>query len=153
VISIFSLVVSSYLSIRSARAQIRPVLVLLYDTGSGWRIENVGNGPALNVIVSVKANRNLEWPDPVRVPPLAANGAFVLEWLRRLDLGTASIGVYYEDFHGKKYSSVCTDNLTTVKDGSLFPSWAEDEIGRHWWQDPRKPTNPKEFRGVWKGSS
>jgi hypothetical protein len=151
-ISIISLGISSYLSIRSVRTQIRPVIVMLYEASTGWCIENVGNGPALNVIVSVKADRNLKWPDPVRVPPVAANGSFALEWLRRLDLRADSIGVYYEDFSGNQYSSVCTENLTTVSDGRAFPAWADNEVGRHWWQDPRKPTTPKEFQGDWKGS-
>jgi hypothetical protein len=71
--------VSFVLTYRAGHAEDRrsriPVLVFIYDDArGGWALRNVGNGPALNVLVAqkhVKGDRCGQWYRPVRVPPIA----------------------------------------------------------------------------------
>jgi hypothetical protein len=123
--SIISFVLSFVLSARSARAAIKPVLVVIYDASQGWIIKNVGNGPALNLIVAL---RNLAgvWMKPVRVPPIAASGEFIPTWIDHDN--DHGIGVYYEDFQGNGFTSRCGNDLTQVSKGSLFPAWKDEQI-------------------------
>ena len=61
-----------------------PVLVFQYDGRSGWLLRNVGNGPALNVVVACKHVEGPEkgrWFRPVRLPPLSRDGELLLTWL------------------------------------------------------------------------
>jgi hypothetical protein len=67
-------------SAQSAVTSVRPVLVFEYRQAQGWSVRNVGNGPALNVVVA----RPSEAPHgrkPVRTPPLANGGRFKLTWI------------------------------------------------------------------------
>ena len=76
-VAVLALVVSIgtfvYASVRERKAKvasIRPLLVFLYDGESGWYLKNVGQGPALNVILSHKSKDDGDWITPVRVPPV-----------------------------------------------------------------------------------
>jgi hypothetical protein len=52
VFSLISFALSFWQSLATFRAQIRPVVVVEYDTGKGWVLRNIGNGPALNILVA-----------------------------------------------------------------------------------------------------
>jgi hypothetical protein len=149
VVSVISLVASSLLSMRTLRANIKPVVAVVYDGERGWIINNVGNGPALNIVVCQQLTGR-RWVHPVRVPPMPVQGTFRLLWLENDNVH--AIGVGYEDLHGKKYSSICANDLTTVRKGSGFPRWGENEIGRHWWKTPIRPTVQGEIAGEWRGN-
>jgi len=65
---------------RSAVLSRKPVLVFEYYGERGWLLRNVGSGRALNVVVAQKRVGG-EWFNPVRIPPLAKDGQFLLAWL------------------------------------------------------------------------
>src|ERR1700685_878931 len=46
---------------------VKPVLTITFENESGWNLNNIGNGPALNVIVSQRPEGGI-WSAPVRVP-------------------------------------------------------------------------------------
>ena len=149
IFSIISFAMSFILSARSSKAAIRPVIVIIYSAEQGWLVRNVGNGPALNLVVALK-NLSGVWLKPVRIPPMSASGEFILTWIgHENDHG---IGVYYEDFQGHGFTSSCSNDLTRIAKGSLFPEWKDEHIGRHWWDDPVRPTVPGEIRGEWNGA-
>lgn len=117
-----------------------PVLVFVFDREQGWSLHNVGNGPALNVVVAQKhvdGQRRGFWYGPVRVPPIARDAALVLPWLAlESDYG---LGAVYEDFlgadrpgRGRAYTVVCGNDRNVVTPGNAFPAWPETQIGRHW---------------------
>lgn len=134
-ISTISFLLSFRLSLKSARSDIQPVLVFVYDGRSGWHLMNIGAGPALNVTVAQKNVQAREWFNPVRVPPLAKESDFHLEWLGYVN--DTGLGVVYEDFHNRIYSSTCGNDLSRVFRGrGEMPQWGEGEIGRHWSQPP-----------------
>jgi hypothetical protein len=108
---------------------VKPVLTLTYQNDSGWTLNNIGNGPALNIIVSQKPKGGT-WETPVRVAPLATGGHILLQWLHNTSV--KSLGVSYTDIDGRRYSSLTTEDLTDIQAGSIFPNWRPAEIHKQW---------------------
>jgi len=106
------------ISFRSYRVtairNVKPVLVIAYANESGWQLRNVGNGPALNVLVAQRHETG-DWFEPVRVPPLASGDELHLTWLQHTNIRW--IGVTYNDVDGRVYSSECSDDLTKIRPG------------------------------------
>ena len=133
VISVISFLLSFRLNMRSARSDIRLVLAFVYNGESGWHLRNIGSGPALNVTVAQKNVENKEWFNPVRVPPLEEESRFLLKWLGHVN--NTGLGVVYEDFQGRTYSSTCGDDLSRIFRGrGEIPKWEEHKIGKYWSQ-------------------
>ena len=56
---------------RAVTRSIRPVLVFVCEVrGEAWRLQNVGTGPALDVLVAEKHREEQAWARFMRVPPL-----------------------------------------------------------------------------------
>jgi hypothetical protein len=113
-----------------------PVLVFEYDGSRGWVLRNVGNGPALNVVVAQKRPHG-EWFAPVRVPSLPRDGEFALTWLGHVN--DTGLGATYSDFVGAEagqgrheYTAMCGNDLSRVLVGRQLPRWGEGEINVHW---------------------
>jgi hypothetical protein len=111
----------------TARASIRPVLVFEYSSNEGWKVNNIGSGPALNALVAQKEGGL--WINPVRIPAMAKDGSLPLAWCLHDD---KALGALYEDAEGRKYTSICGNDLSSVSVGHKFGPWGEREIGRHW---------------------
>jgi hypothetical protein len=129
VVSIISFVLTYSLSKRTAVTGVRPVLVFEYTENAGWIIRNVGNGPALNIVVAMKGD-NTDWVTPVRIPPLSKDGMFKLAWVGHSNVRT--LGAYYSDIAQRRYSSTCTDDLSGTHEGNQLREWPDSEISRHW---------------------
>jgi hypothetical protein len=93
-----------------------------------WVLQNVGNGPALNVLVAQREGG--EWFDPVLAPPLAKDAAFGLEWLGRVN--TTGLGASYSDFEDRRYTSTLGGDRSRTYERSQLPDWPNDEIRRYW---------------------
>ena len=128
VISIASLAISWTISRSNTRSSIRPVVVFAYDPDEGWHVTNVGTGPALNVIIAQR--RQQQWFSPVRVPPLLKEGSFKLSWC--LHDNVHGLGALYEDADGRRYTSICGNDLSQSFKGHSFGPWSEAKIGKHW---------------------
>jgi len=133
VFSIVSFTLSYLRGQRSSIRDVKPVLAFEYNGNVGWILRNIGNGPALNVVVAQKRVGG-NWFNPVRVPPLAADSSFVPTWLGHVN--TTGLGATYMDIDGKKYSSVTGNDLTKIHGHEVFGPWDEAEIGLHWKQPP-----------------
>jgi hypothetical protein len=68
-----SLAISYWHNRQSAITGRKPVLTFAYDDKTGWVLQNIGNGPALNVIVAQKEIGG-QWFNPVRAPPVSMGG-------------------------------------------------------------------------------
>jgi hypothetical protein len=110
------------------KASVRPVLIFEYVPQEGWHLKNVGQGPALNVIVVQQGPS--EWFHPVRVPPLSKDAKTKLVWC--LHDNEHALGAIYVDEHGGRYSSKCHNDLSTTRSGWEFGPWKEQQIGRLW---------------------
>lgn len=135
-------IVSFLIGFRSARAVERrgrmPVLVFQYDGQRGWVLRNVGNGPALNVVVAKKHVQGPDrdtWFDAVRVPPLGRDSELLLKWLGHQ--GDFGLGALYDDFvadeeGGRSYTSTCGNDLTQIHAGHTFGPFRESDITASW---------------------
>jgi len=131
VVSIGSCALSYNLSQQSAITSVQPVLVFQYNTRSGWSVRNVGNGPALDVLVAMKTDDRADWTQPMRIPPLPKDSEF---GLKKWDVYTSArtLGATYSDIRRRIYSTTCTDDLSAVDEGNSLRIWLDSEIKRHW---------------------
>ncbi|HEU0295495.1 MAG TPA: hypothetical protein VFR47_22340 [Anaerolineales bacterium] len=129
IVSLTSLTISILNNRRSAITGIKPVLVFVYNKDKGWILQNIGNGPAMNIIVAQK-KINGKWFDPVRIPPISKSTEFVLTWLDHVN--DTGLGATYTDFQDRAYSSTCANDLSRIFDGNILEGWKEQEIGQHW---------------------
>jgi hypothetical protein len=129
VVSVASFVVSFISSRRAVIAGRRPILVFVYEGTTGWIARNLGNGPALNIVVAQKRVGG-DWFSPVRIPPLAKDAEFQLEWLGHMN--DTGLGATYADFEQRVYSTSCGNDLSRVYSYRLLPEWTEQQIKPHW---------------------
>lgn len=107
----------------------KPVLVFVDVPEQGtWVLQNVGNGPALNVLVAQRQEG--QWFNPVIVPPLSAESSYPLRWLGRIN--TSGLGATYADFEDRRYTSTLGGERSHTYDGNRLPKWNDGEIRRHW---------------------
>lgn len=131
VVSIASFGLSYRLSRDAAITSVRPVLVFQFDVNTGWSVRNVGNGPALDVLVAMRTGDNADWTQPLRIPPLSNDGEFGLQrWAVYADART--LGATYRDIQQRTYSTTCTDDVSVVQVGNALRTWPDSQIGRHW---------------------
>jgi hypothetical protein len=131
VVSIGSCALSYNLSRSSAITSVRPVLTFQFDVNSGWSIRNVGNGPALDVLVAMKTDDGTDWTQPMRIPPLSKDGEFGLQkW--GVYTNARTLGATYTDIQRRTYSTTCTDDLSAIHEGNALRVWSDAEIRRHW---------------------
>lgn len=163
VISVVALVLSAttfgvnlWVGHRAAVRARKPVLVFVDDPGAGcWTLQNIGNGPALNVIVAQRQDG--EWFNPVRARPLAKDQVLALGWLGRVN-GTG-LGAGYTDAEGQLYTSTVGGEVLRTYEGRRLPDWEAEErrtgtaLMRRYWEAPRyRPgaarwaTMPSDFR-------
>jgi hypothetical protein len=131
-VSLFSFALTYRHTRRTTVLSRKPVLVFVYDGQRGWVLKNVGNGPALNVIVAQM--KNDKWFCRVRVPPIAKDGEFIPLWLGHVN--DTGLGATYADTEGFPYSSITHNDLTNVYEGLRLSSWLEKQIGKHWQDGP-----------------
>ncbi len=126
VVSIIAITVS-YLSARKSRTiGLRPVLVFCFNSGSGWSVKNIGNGPAINIVFGL-LDADDRWISPEGIPPLAVNGEFVFGGFNT-QIKILGWGCLYTDISERPYSSIQKGNKTQIATGSLFPDWNCDEM-------------------------
>ncbi len=129
VVSVISFSLTYRLSTQTATTSVRPALVFEYSQDTGWSLRNVGNGPALNVVIAERTDTS-PWANPVRVPPLPKDGKIQLAWIAHQNVRT--LGATYVDIDNRSYSSSCTNDLSTTQDGNILGNWPDGEISRHW---------------------
>ena len=78
-LSLVTFVVTLVLTLRRDVGAIRPVLVFTYRA-EGWHLENLGNGPALDLIFHRQSGQSVT--QSVRLPALAKGAAFCLHFAR-----------------------------------------------------------------------
>jgi hypothetical protein len=139
VISLITFVLSYRAATATERRSRLPVLVFVYD-GNRWLLRNVGNGPALGILVAqkhMKGSQAGNWYNPVRVPPLACDAEFPLPWLDATE--DYSFGALYRDFlradvgkHSRAFTVTCERDLNLVTPRRVFPKWDESDVRSHW---------------------
>lgn len=129
IVSVTSLTISILNNRRSAITGIKPVLVFVYAEAKGWTIQNIGNGPAMNIIIAQKQINGV-WFNPVRIPPISKGAELTLDWLKHVN--DTGLGAIYTDFQDRAYSSTCANDLSRIFDGNKLLEWKEADLGKHW---------------------
>ena len=108
---------------RAVTRSIRPVLVFVCEVRDEvWRVQNVGTGPALDVVVAEKDRDEQPWARFMRVPPLPKDGEV------RLRSAPRFFAVTYHDAENNAYSTICTGYRNRLQNGHVFDKPDENEI-------------------------
>lgn len=118
VISVIAVSLSYYTFRRNLRAAVRPVIAISMKTDFLWQLENVGRGPAINLVVGHIGERR-EWQDITNCYPLSPAASLSLPWIRH----AVEIAAVYTDVYGGAFTSRCRANSNTVVERNDFPSW------------------------------
>jgi hypothetical protein len=129
-IAMCSLLYSVISARRTAVRSSQPVLVFEY-ADDGWHVENVGNGPAVNILLAFRGRGdNTPWKCPLRIPPLAKDAMYHIKELGKLSV--RHLGASYTDSYSRWYSTLSVDDENVVTRGRSLPSFDDSEIIRSW---------------------
>ena len=133
VVAITSTVAAVYFSRIKLRTDILPTVVLVYSNTDDWEITNIGNGPALNVMVAHQNHDSDTWELPTRLYPLPRDGKVAIPWVGK---NPDKIAISYSDVHNNQYTSITDDDLTKIYEdtyrGTDLPQWEELEVQPVW---------------------
>lgn len=106
----------SYFCFRlTQKRAMQPVLAFSVEGhGTPWYVENVGNGPALNITLAGGTSREKPDAKALRIPALARGGRHVLHWV---DNSLAFVAEY-SDVNGRLYKTTAYDNANQVSEPS-----------------------------------
>ncbi len=128
-------------SIEAAKLQRRPSLVFAWDHEQGhWDLDNIGNGPALDVVIVQRIDG--QWALPLRMPELPAGGRGIVprRWLeqRHDDPGLAA---RYRSVTAEPYMTETGDDVSTITEGwGTLPAALWGDVEPHWRY--RRPGEP-----------
>jgi hypothetical protein len=133
VVSVIVFVDNRLRAIETARLARRPALVFSWDaTGSRWTLRNIGNGPALDVVILQRVDA--QWVHPLRMPEMATGGetpvprAWTEKWHKNPGLGAR-----YRSMTGEQYRTRTGDDWSQMAEGwGDMPSALWNQIEPHW---------------------
>ena len=128
-LSIVATISSIYFSNIGMKTNVLPTLVFVYDSDEGWSVKNVGNGPALNVVVTHQDHGENKWKDPTRLYPISENDVVYIAWVGQ---NPDKLMATYTDVHNRLYSSLTDEDLTTINDDDVSQPWKDTDIRRIW---------------------
>ena len=131
VFSVVSFSLSFWQTLQGAQSRIRPVLVFVWDK-NGWNIQNVGSGPAINV-VSFRSENTEDWIKPVLLPPLSAGSSHHLHWLGKCNV--RALAATYTDFESREYTTETWDDKQDFSNGRVIQRLDSSPI-KPWWSMP-----------------
>jgi hypothetical protein len=118
-VSVFAVLVAK----RAVTRSVRPVLVFVCEVRDEvWCVQNVGAGPALDVLVAEKDRDEQPWARFRRVPPLPKDGKI------RLQSAPSFLAVTYHDAENNAYSTICTGYRNRLQKGHVFDKPDENQI-------------------------
>lgn len=122
-LSIMAMGVSYYAATRTYRSGLRPFLIFYnseFDPNekTSWTLENAGNGPAINVVVAGDSGpRITETSEAVVIPSIPKDHSTRVGFLSVRN----TLAATYSDVLGNEYTTICSDNRTTMYNSNMFP--------------------------------
>lgn len=129
-LSFTNFIVTLVLTIKRDIGAIRPVLVFTYKTEIGWHIENIGNGPALDIVFHRLNQESVT--QNVRLPTLAKGSEFFLHFARH-DSKQIFVATY-RDADSRPYTSRSQHDVSTQTKGLAVQRPSDPESLDRWWQ-------------------
>ena len=124
-LSLFAITISVYTAKRAHRTSIKPVLIFSNDIellggNTSWYVKNVGNGPAVNIIL-VSGPNCQEWITDyiVIIPALATGERHHLDWIP----AKGALVATYSDAFNRVYTTVCEKNRNRIYENNLYPKF------------------------------
>jgi hypothetical protein len=122
-----------------------PVLVLFPVDGAGWRLENIGTGAALNIVIAqgrgAEATGGLielrgevarrhdgvapgeTWCNPIHLRPMSAGSGQTVPWR----FSSSGVGISYTDALGYPYTVRTSKRGTRLTEKLCLPDWPHGE--------------------------
>jgi hypothetical protein len=129
-LSVTNFIVTLMLTIKRDIGAIRPVLVFTYKSGIGWHIENIGNGPALDIVFHRLYRESVT--QNVRLPTLARGTEFFLHFAKH-DSKQIFVATY-RDADSRSYTSRSHHDVSTQTKGFAVQRPGDPESLERWWQ-------------------
>src|SRR5215831_13285350 len=108
---------------RAVTRSVRPVLVFVCEVRDKvWCVQNVGTGPALDILVAEKDRDEQPWARFKRLPPLPKNGKI------QLRSAPSFFAVTYHDAENHAYSTICSGYRNRLQKGHVFDEPDENQI-------------------------
>ena len=116
-------VIAIFVAKGAVTRSLRPVLVFVCEVRDKvWCVQNVGTGPALDVLVAEKDRDEQPWARFMRVPPLPKDAKI------RLRSAPSFLAVTYHDAENNAYSTICTGYRNRLQKGHVFDRPDENQI-------------------------
>ena len=116
-------VIAIFVANRAVTRSLRPVLVFVCEVRDKvWCVQNVGTGPALDIVVAEKDRDEQPWARFKRLPPLPKNGKI------QLRSAPSFFAVTYHDAENNTYSTICSGYRNRLQKGRVFVNPDEDKI-------------------------
>ena len=128
IISFLAVFISYYTFKRTIKNEVRPVLIFTRRSATLWQIQNIGKGPAIQVVIGEKLRykKMTKWGTVANCYPIAANAEISLTWIE----DGFEFATVYTDIHGESFSTHFKAGRNMVYDKNLFPKWV---VNRHEW--------------------
>jgi hypothetical protein len=120
-IALAGAVVAYYAFHRTLRSSARPVLIFSMTSDFLWRVENVGTGPAINLVILDTDSKGL-FASVTNCYPLAVGASLDLIWID----ACWKLGAVYTDVYGDTFTTICQGNRNRVVNRNEFPQWKPD---------------------------
>ena len=125
-------VIAIFVANRAVTRSLRPVLVFVCEVRDKvWCVQNVGTGPALDIVVAEKDRDEQPWARFKRLPPLPKNGKI------QLRSAPSFFAVTYHDAENNTYSTICSGYRNRLQKGHVFDEPDENQIAIY----PELPTD------------
>jgi hypothetical protein len=117
---------------RAARLARKPTLVFTWDGSQRtWRLSNIGNGPALDVVIFQRIDAR--WSHPLRMPEMAVqdSNSVPRRWYERWH-EDPGLGARYRSITGETYTTKTGGDYSEIHEGWGELSADESAIEPHW---------------------
>lgn len=129
ILSIVATVSSIYFSNIGMKTNVLPSMAFVYENVKGWSVRNVGNGPALNVIIAHQNQGTDTWIAPTRLYPVPKDETVHIRWV---GLKPSKLMAIYTDVQNRSYITITDKGHTVIQRGTPSMSWQENEIKNIW---------------------
>jgi hypothetical protein len=116
-------VIAIFVAKGAVTRSLRPVLVFVCEVRDEvWCVQNVGAGPALDILVAEKDREEQPRARFKRVPPLPKDAKI------RLRSAPSFMAVTYHDAENNAYSTICSEYRNRLQKGHVFHRPDENQI-------------------------